>query len=438
MKKTIVFLLAVFCVFQAAALERIAVAEPKAKGGLAPEEISGISDYLETRITGKYEIYSRSALGDLLKEYAFSDSGLTDDGKAQLAQKKVDNLLVYSVAKLGGKLSLTMMVVDCATGQVKPGERAAVAANDLKSLYGKLDVALDKMGLLPESKVPQVKSVAVLPPVPVPGVSMGAAAEFQAKLSSFLLKSGSFELLSREDLGRIAAETELSMTDLADAGQSAKLAQLKIADYLVIPGVTRFENRPISSGTAMAGVSTGSSRLAMQVRIKVIEVKTGTVIADDAVDTEMRSTDIPAESRRNWVAADYENAFMSKAAVTAGNYLLNRLDPVAVAAVENGSVYLSRGAGAGVFAGQTFTVFNPGKPVVHPKTGRVIGTAETKAGVVKVVSTLPDMSVAAIVDGGDMIKTGAICRPDAPSPADQPYGIEPAAPTPAPAYPMAE
>ena len=95
--------------------ERIAVAEPRAISGVSDADINGISEYLESKLGGKYDIFSRTSLKAILGEFKFAAaSGLVvdNDVRQQLAQKSVDCLLVYSISKLGSRLSLTVGLMD--------------------------------------------------------------------------------------------------------------------------------------------------------------------------------------------------------------------------------------------------------------------------------------------------------------------------------------
>lgn len=420
--------------------ERIAVAEPRATGGVSEKSLAGVSDYLESKLGGTYDLYSRAALKAMLKESAFVNSGmvLDDETRQQLAQKSVNCLLVYSISQLGSRLSLTMMVVDCATGQVRKGQRAAVTARSLDELFGRLDLALAKMGLLAGAEEPAVKRLAVLPVGTTAGVPQQLGDDLHGKLSSFLLKSGVFELVSREDLERIARENNLADSSLSDPGQLAKIGQLKLADYLAIVKISRYDHYLVGGGTAIAGAVAPRSQLAIQMELRIVEVATGKIVAVESLRDSMKSTDIPAASRRDWVPADYDHAFLEHASGVLGNALLNRLDPILVAAVDGGSIYLSRGSGAGVYLGEYFNVFNPGRQVVHPKTKRVLGTTENYAATIQVVQVTPDLSIAAVAgQPAEAIREGAVCRTAEPTAESTPYGVAPAPPPPPPAYPMA-
>jgi hypothetical protein len=423
-----------------AARERIVIAEPRAISGVSEADIQGISEYLESKLGGNYEIFSRTSLKAISSEMRFvAESGMVDDATRQkLAQKSVNCILVYSISKLGSRLSLTMMVVDSSTGEIRKGQRASVTALSLDELIGRLDSALDSMGLLAGSAEPAAKKLAVLPVEAAEGVQGDIPGLLHAKVSSFLLKSGVFELVSREDLDRIAKESQLVDGSLTASGQFSKIGQLQLADYLAIVKVERYDHYAVGGGTAIAGEVSVAGRMTIQLTVRIVDVKDGKVIASESLRDSLRSTEIPPRARREWLAADYDNAFLEQAAAAVGNYLLDRLDPVLVAAVDGNSIYLTRGSGAGIYNGQYYNVFNPGKQIVHPKTGRVLGAAESYAGTIQIVQVTPDLSIAAVCDKLEQpIVPGAKCRLAEPSAIGARHGIAPEPPPPPPAYPMA-
>lgn len=445
MKKYFVFLLLAAATVLSAApktavRERIVVAEPRAVSGVSEADINGISEYLESKLGGNYEIFSRTSLKAISAEMRFVvESGMVDDATRQkLAQKSVNCILVYSISKLGSRLSLTMMVVDSSTGEIRRGQRASVTALSLDELIGRLDSALESMGLLAGAAAPTVKKVAVLPVETVDGVPDHIAKALHAKLSSFLLKSGVFELVSREDLEKIAKESSLVDGSLTASGQYSKIGQLQLADYLVTVKIERYDHYEVGAATAIAGNAATAGRMTIQATVRIVDVRTGRIVSSDSLRDTMRSTDIPAVSRREWLIADYDNAFMEKASATVGNYLLDRLDPVLVAAVEGNTVYLTRGSGAGIYNGQFYNVFNPGRQVVHPRTGRVLGTTESFAGTIQIAQVAPDLSIAVVCGKLEQpILPGALCRGTEPSAVGERLGIPPAPAPEPPAYPMA-
>lgn len=420
------------------AVEKIAVAELQVRG-VEPAPFAAIPERLEERMGGKeIEVYTRTALTSLLKEIAFQqDSGLVADNRqlARLAEMHgVAKLLVPTIARTGSKYTLTLLLLDCSTGRIDSDRRASVEAPTPDALLHKLDGALAQMGLLRtvgggESTTGDKRKTVAFFPVRVKSGSPEVGNQFGDMLQSFLLKSGSFSLLDRQNLQKLAAEYALGDTELADSASFAKLGKLQAGDFMIVTVIDRLEHRRLSSGTAIAGTSY-RDLATVGIQLRLINSATGELIAVESLTVTQKSTDIPAAVRRDWTPQDYLNSLLEKAAVEAGNRIVDRLDPILIASVDGDTLYLTRGEGAGVKPGDVFEIFAPGKAIVHPRTKRILGSAGRLVGELKVSSVQPDFATAHRISGRDTIGEGAVCRRKSIS------AVENAAPT-APAYPMA-
>ena len=285
-----------------AALDRIAVAEIETKGKLDAASVAGLAERIEAKLGGGYEVISRSALKAMLKEAAFQqESGLVADREqlARLAEVHgVKYLLATTIARIGSKLSMTVMVVDCTTGRLDPDRRIAIEADNLEKLFRQLDGALDRIGLLhlPPTEA-GLKQLAVLPVQAAPGIGREDGSAFGAKLNEFLLKSGSFELLNRDALNLVAMESALVDAEQAAPGQYVKVGQIAVGDWLIAVKLKRLEVNRLSSGTAIAGVSTREVAT-LEAELRIIDVKTGALVAIENVTCRRKTTDIPASIRR--------------------------------------------------------------------------------------------------------------------------------------------
>ncbi len=170
------------------------------------------------------------------------------------------------------------------------------------------------------------KTLAVLPATGMRGVS---STDLDGKISRFFLNDGKCDLVSRTDLDRVVAESHLPDYSLAAPGQLSRVGELLVADYLILPTVTRFESEQIASGTAIAGSSV-RQLATMTLQLRVLEVKTGRVIADFAETVRLRSSDIPAADRRDWTARDWQNALFDRAVAAVAPQVLGRIAPESV------------------------------------------------------------------------------------------------------------
>jgi len=416
--------------------ERVAVADPQVKSGIKPEEVAGISDYIESRINGPYEVFSRSALKAILKEWEFSESGmvLDDQRKGALEQKNVHLLIVPTLAKVGDQVSFTLLAVDPITGKVDSRHSIGLQVSSFSDFFRRMDGALVDAGLRNKDAKPVRRKLALLPATAAAGVTLpaGTAEELTNRLGELLLKSGSFELLSREDLDRMSQEAKLASKDFAEPGSLSKLGNLKIADDLAVIHVSRFQTRLKSNTTSIAGKAADRVLIDISIQLRLVDASIGNIVALENVDANLDSRNILASVRRDWSMEDYRSEAIRILSVKAADQVVNALDPLLVAAVDGKTLYLSRGEGTSIKVGSTCKLFMPGKPLVHPTTGQTIGTQEKEVGEAKITEVLPGFSTAAITHTSGEITTGVVCRFPNAGKATRNQGKEPA-----PVYPKA-
>ncbi len=328
MKKFIIYMLMFMAIITISAknLPTIAIAEPEAKGGIKPADISAISDYIESKISDTYNIYSRASLRPILRELEFNNSGLVFDGELQngLEQKSVKYLFAYTISKLENKYAMSMRVVECLTGKIVPKQRTVVLADNLTQLYSKIDMGLDDMGLLAVAKA-KTKSMVVMPVKTYVSIPNNIMRSFEAKFNSKLVNSNMFNLLTRSDLDAILKENNIATSSIANANQLYKIANLDIADYILMPEILRLDNRKERATTTIAGATNGKERFYLQLNIKVLDCKTGKIIAQKEFDELMTNLDVPIELRRDFQLLDYYNYFFDKTLTKATAYLVQNI-----------------------------------------------------------------------------------------------------------------
>ncbi|MCQ2379361.1 MAG: CsgG/HfaB family protein [Victivallaceae bacterium] len=422
------------------ARKTIAVAEPRARSGVKAEDVAGISDYLESKLGVKYDVYSRASLNEMLKEEAFNNSGmvLDDATKQQLAQVAVDYLLSYSITASGGRITMTITVINRATGAVIPGGRSSFFAQDINGLYAGIDDALNRMGMLDVAQQ-QTMRIAIMPTKGSATTSPVMLQGFSSKLGESLQASGLFEIVTRTDLETIGAESSMLNKSNVNQDDLYKIARLNVADYLVITELPDYNSRVVgtSGGSDIAGASLSSGRLQMSSRteFRVVEVKTGKIMAQGSFHYVLKSTDINASVRRDWEKADYDNAFCERVAVKVSRKILDAIDPIVVVAVDGNQVYLSRSSG--VLVGEEFEIRERGKEAVNSITGRSLGILPgRKLATCRVTGMSGQMAIAQLLAKPVAdIQAGAECKlVEWETTADS--AMVPQAPA-APAYPMA-
>lgn len=102
-------------------LPNIAVATLESRGVNA-EEVGVIADNLASKLqqSGKFRVMERSQMQQILKEQSFQQSGACDQGQCAVEMAKllgIDRIMIGSVGKVGSTYSLSLRLVDVATGE---------------------------------------------------------------------------------------------------------------------------------------------------------------------------------------------------------------------------------------------------------------------------------------------------------------------------------
>lgn len=133
------------------AADKLAIAEPIAKGGLKTEDIEALWGMLEASVhSNEYTLISRAALKQMLTEIGLTTSSdlvnLNSAQKAKLGMVEgVKYILVSEVGKFGSKLNFTMKILDASTGEIDQARTKNLRCGDLDDLADKLEPALEDM-----------------------------------------------------------------------------------------------------------------------------------------------------------------------------------------------------------------------------------------------------------------------------------------------------
>ncbi len=241
--------------------------------------------------------------------------------------------------------------------------------------------------------------------------------EFGNQLIEFLVKSRKFKVLNRTDIQRVLAENQLTDSVWAKPGQEQMVGKLLVADYLVTGTINRLEFAQVNQNIGITGERSQRITGTFKFQFKITSVKSGKVVAANQVIEKLTSAEvrrlIPAAERRDWSLSDYKDYLFKRATIKAGNDILAGIYPIKIVSVNGDTVMLNRGKGAGIEAGQIYTVFNQGQTVTDPDTGEVLGASEDEVGTIKISAVNPKFSSGKIITGAGTVATGAICRKQA-------------------------
>lgn len=194
-----------------------------------------------------------------------------------------------------------------------------------------------------------------------------------------------------------------------DAAAAALIGQVLGVRYILVGSVDTFTINRTRAGThRLGGVSVNQVSADTAVTMRFIDTATGERFLAVTADGNIRKGG--AAFRGTNLSRNAEWGLASEAAEKAaeelvkkfidGNYA-SRFVAEAVNArlegkvikVEGDRAWINLGASAGLKAGDRFTVFSPGEPLIDPDTGVNLGSTETETGTAEVVDAQEKFAV---------------------------------------------
>jgi|GEM_PF-7114933 len=263
------------------------------------------------------------------------------------------------------------------------------------------------------------------------------------KVAIYALNSSNVDLTEEQkDLLRSRIEDAFSATGAIDvvvpsgAGSSADLslhfneqsnAGSSEVDLIVAPLITSLD---FSYEHVRNALGDGSSRLratgVAKVNVRVVAVNTGQLQGvfqlEELVSADLAPFVGDGLDHQGFRFDSFEDAFEDASArvfielIDAISFrltdrLYDDIFPAEVIQVLDGAIYLSRGSDAGYRQGDRLRVFaKSGETLMHPVTGSVLGIAAKEIGLVEIVETLGEFSIAREVSSSGAIEVGSTVR----------------------------
>ncbi len=289
--------------------DRIAIAEPAAKGGVTPQEIETFWGMLESSVDGGYELVSRSALKQMLAEIGFTDnSGLAElnaKQKAKLGEiRTVKYILVSTIGKFGRRLNLSLSLIDASTGDVLPDRKVTDTVGTFEELADRLPGLLREIGLGTEAKKRGIYAM-LHPVITAKNPPDYLSASFSSGLESFLLGKG-MRLQNLKTVDPILRKNGIGSLDAAEPALFARIGELLRVDSLIRPEITRF-SVTVKREYIAASKRTVERRICnLDGEIRILSTGTGEVVAVIPFRQKIDFDDVEAkEDTDDWTAEDY-------------------------------------------------------------------------------------------------------------------------------------
>ena len=217
---------------------------------------------------------------------------------------------------------------------------------------------------------------------------------FEVMVETQLMKIGRFKVFERNRVDEILSEQALQ-ENLSNNGTTLRITGV---DYLIYGSITNYssEVKKIATG------SFTSSKLItkFEVDVKIVDSLSGEVRRAESVSVthESGSAITTGKFAQAEVSSDGLVKAQRKAAKLVASLLVESIFPISVVDVLEGDVYLNYGDSI-LSVGDVLKVLKPGRQLIDPQSGLLLGSTETEVGQIKVKETTSQFSIATMVVG---------------------------------------
>jgi len=243
-------------------------------------------------------------------------------------------------------------------------------------------------------------------------------------LVTALVKSGSFLVLERQEMEKIAHEQEFSNSSMVTPETAAKIGKILGAELFVIGSVSEFgvKESNVGGGVSLFGGNVSSRKARAVVDIRLVNISTGEIIAAENEEGEESSTgisvrfeDIDFSNANSWDDTDIGKA-ARKAVNGCVDLIKDNMEKIPWSGKilkinADGTVLIKPGSEGNVKTGMEFAIYRVGEEIKDPDTGLSLGSEETKVGQIRVTEDMlkGKAAKATVVDGKDF-QVGDIVR----------------------------
>jgi len=238
---------------------------------------------------------------------------------------------------------------------------------------------------------------------------------FSQRLVAGLTQTNKFAVLDRDSISEFIKERNMLFSFDAPLGEQAKLAETMGADYLLIGTITQAQIDMIERYLSAANYTTKKFEARFNFDYRLIDSSTKQIVLASTARKYLKNEDfsILADERSpdEWDIAAVRDAFLLLVANDVVTAIIDRVYPIAVAAVqEDGNVILNQG-GQRMKNGMLLDVFTLGKEIFDNDTGESLGRIESQVATLEIQNVTYAMSTAKVIAGDvSKVSVGSTCR----------------------------
>ena len=238
---------------------------------------------------------------------------------------------------------------------------------------------------------------------------------FSQRLVAGLTQTNKFAVLDRESILDFTREKEMLFSFDAPLGEQAKLAETLGADYLLAGTISQAQIERFERYLKAANYTSRKYKARFNYDFRLVDSATKQVVlattAQQYLEDEQVRKLADEQNPAEWDSAQVRDAFISLVANDVIAAIIDRVYPIAVAAVEaDGQVILNQG-GQRMKTGMLLNVYTKGREVFDNDTGESLGSIESHVATLEIQKVTYTMSIAKVVAGDvSKLKLGSVCR----------------------------
>ncbi len=223
--------------------------------------------------------------------------------------------------------------------------------------------------------------------------------KLHAEIEASLTALHKFNVVTRrkEALQQVREEEIFATTDAA-AGDAAEPGNLKNADYLLLPEVTRFafysDCRKVPN---LENKYFRTDHGSLEVSCQILDSRTGEIKTTITAKKGFSSRERMVNGRHRVPSAGRFATLAEGVAAKIADQLVETVFPIRIITIKEETLYLNRGKDGGLHTGDILNVYSPGETLVDPDTGEKLGTTEEYVGRIKVSRVSPKFTTATIL-----------------------------------------
>jgi curli biogenesis system outer membrane secretion channel CsgG len=241
------------------------------------------------------------------------------------------------------------------------------------------------------------------------------SAQLTQRLAVGLTQTNKFAVLDRESLAEFAREKGILYSEEAPLAETAKLAEILGADYLLVGSIAegKLEKKEKYLKAADYTVTEYKARFAFNYRL--ISGFTRQIILAETVEKYLENEQIreiaDEQNPAEWDAGQIRDGILTLIANDVVGKVIASIYPIRIATIQqDGTVVINQG-GDRISTGMLLDVFAEGEEIFDHDTKESLGKIENLVATIKIERVDQKMSFAKVIGGeASKISKGLICR----------------------------